>query len=107
MTRERIQDVGKKQQSRKFRMLKNRTQCALWFCEGFRLKLSHINFRDDTGGNYSLYYHTHNGSSDLSEDEQWNLDKVLFLLDKFCVGNEFYHELSMLSEDLPRSYLIK
>ena len=26
-----IQDVGKKQKSRKLRMLKNRAQCALWF----------------------------------------------------------------------------
>lgn len=103
----RIPDVGKKQQSRKLRMLKNRAQCALWFCESFGLKLSHINFKDDTGGNYSLDYQTPNGSSDLSEDDQCNLEKVLFLLDKFCVGDEFYHELSMLSEDLPRSYLIK
>ena len=31
----RVQDVGKKQQSRKLRMLKNRAQCALWFCESF------------------------------------------------------------------------
>ena len=43
----------------------------------------------------------------MSEDDQCNLEKVLFLLDIFCVGNELYHELSMLSEDLPRSYLIK
>ena len=103
----RILDVGKKQQSRKLRMLKNRAQCALWFYESLDLKLSHINFRDDTGCDYSLYYHTNNGSSDLSEDDQCNLKKVLFLLETFCVGNEFYHELSILSEDLSRSYLIK
>ncbi|CAB3999311.1 hypothetical protein BSL78_20361 [Paramuricea clavata] len=27
--------------------------------------------------------------------------------DKFCVGDSFYHELSMLHQGLPRSYLIK
>ena len=28
-------------------------------------------------------------------------------MDKFCVGDEVYHELSYLSEDLPKSYLVK
>ena len=104
----RVQDVGKKQQSRKLRMLKNRAQCALWFCESFGLKLSQINFKNDKGGSYSVDYNTPpDGSSGLSEDDRCNLEKVLFLLHKFCVGDEFYHELSILSEDLPRSYLIK
>ena len=31
----------------------------------------------------------------------------MFLLDKFCVGDEVYHELSIQSERLPKSYLIK
>ena len=104
----RVQDVGKKQQSRKLRMLKNRAQCALWFGESFGFKLSQINFKDDKGGNYSVDYNTPpDGSSGLSEDDQCDLEKVLFLLDKFCVGDECYHELSILSEDLPRSNLIK
>ena len=30
-----------------------------------------------------------------------------FLLDKFCASDELYHELSVFSESLPRSYLIK
>ena len=74
-------------------LLKNRAQCALWFCESFGLKLSQINFKDDKGGNYSVDYNTPpDGFSGLSEDDQCNLEKVLFLLDKFCVGDEFYHE---------------
>ena len=89
----RVQDVGKKQQSRKLRMLKNKAQCVLWFCESFGLKLWQINFKDDKGGNYSVDYNTpSDGSSGLSEDDQCNVEKVLFLLDKFCVGDEFYHE---------------
>ena len=35
------------------------------------------------------------------------MEQVLFLLDKFCVGDEVYHELSMITEDLPKSYLVK
>jgi len=28
-------------------------------------------------------------------------------LDKFCVGDEVYHELTMITEYLPKSYLVK
>ncbi|CAB3981176.1 Hypothetical predicted protein, partial [Paramuricea clavata] len=40
-------EVGKKQQSRKLRFLKNKTQCALWFCESFGLKLTSIKLQDE------------------------------------------------------------
>lgn len=68
----------------------------------------HIKLQDDNGASYSLDYKTPPaGVSDLSQDNQSNLEKVLFLPDIFCVGDEVYHELSVFSEDLPRSYLIK
>ena len=103
-----FQDVGKKQQTRKLRHLRSKAECALWFCESFGLKLSNIKLKDDTGASYSLDYHSSSaGVSGLSQDDQSIIEKVLFLLDKFCVGDEVYHELSVLSEDLPRSYLIK
>ena len=35
---------------------------------------------------------------------QATLEKVLFLLGKFCVGDDVCHELSVISEDMPRSY---
>ena len=35
------------------------------------------------------------------------MEQVLFLLDKFCGGDEAYHELSMTTEGLPKSYLVK
>ena len=35
------------------------------------------------------------------------VEQILYLLDKFCVSDEFYHELSMIENGLPRSYLIK
>ncbi|CAB3998260.1 Hypothetical predicted protein [Paramuricea clavata] len=99
---------GKKQQSRKLRFLKNKTQCALWFCESFGLKLTSIKLQDEKGTISSLNYQESPPSiSDLSCDDHSNLEKVLFLLDKFCVSDEIYHELTLVSEELPRSYLIK
>ena len=46
---------------------------------------------------------------DLSEEDQHNVKSILFILDKFCIGDASYHELTMApgGEDLPRSYLIK
>ena len=37
------------------------------------------------------------------------MKSVLFVVDKFCIGDAAYHELTMCigGEDLPRSYLIK
>jgi hypothetical protein len=46
---------------------------------------------------------------DLTEADQQKVKNVIFILDKFCIGDEAYHELSMVdgNEELPRSYLIK
>ncbi len=41
----------------------------------------------------------------MSENER--IEQTLFLLDKFCVGDTLYHEVSILSDDLPKSYLVK
>ena len=41
----------------------------------------------------------------MSENER--IEQILFLLDKFCVGDALYHEVSILSDDLPKSYLVK
>ena len=49
---------------------------------------------------------TATGFDSLSEEEKEKVDKILFLLDKFCVGDSFYHEFSMYN-DLPKSYIIK
>ncbi|CAB3986276.1 Hypothetical predicted protein, partial [Paramuricea clavata] len=101
-----FQDVGKKQQTRKLQHLRSKAECALWFCESFGLKRSNIKLKDNTGASYSLDYNSSPaGVSGLSQDDQSIIEKVLFLLDKFCVGVN--HKLLVLSEDLPRSYLTK
>ena len=46
---------------------------------------------------------------DLPEEEQNKLKQILFIQDKFCIGESAYHELTMTpgGEGLPRSYLIR
>lgn len=43
----------------------------------------------------------------MSNTEKAKIEQVLFLLDKFCVGDAFYHELTMIADGLPKSYLVK
>ena len=45
----------------------------------------------------------------LSEEEKQKVQSVLFVLDKFCIGEATYHDLTTIAdgESLPRSYLIK
>ncbi|CAB4006367.1 Hypothetical predicted protein [Paramuricea clavata] len=46
---------------------------------------------------------------ELSGDEQQDIQQVLFIMDKFCIVEAAYHELTCCpgGEELPRSYLVK
>ena len=49
---------------------------------------------------------TSSSSSDATQ-QQLQVHQVLYLLDRFAISDEFYHECSMLTPSLPRSYRIK
>ena len=61
------------------------------------LEVSHETEGNSQGSKYN----------NLPEGEKEKIEQILFLLDKFCVGDTFYHELTMTFEGLPRSYLVK
>ena len=46
------------------------------------------------------------GFEAVSTEEKSNIEKVLFLLDKFCVRDSFYHELTMTINGLPKSFAL-
>ena len=105
-----MNQVGAKQMGRKLLHLQNKAQCALWFCKSYGLEVKNIEFQDQDGGSHTIDYceSITTGSYDkLSQDEKNKIEQVLFLMDKFCVGDEVYHELSMIIEGLPKSYLVK
>jgi hypothetical protein len=86
----------------------------LWFSKSFWLELESIVVKENkTGVVHHLDADTtdptlgSNGFNALSEDDKEKVEKVLFLLDKFCVGDVFCHEMTMIADDLPRSYLVK
>ena len=43
----------------------------------------------------------------LPEDPKDTVRAVLYIMDKCCVGDAAYHEMPMVVDDVPRSYLIK
>lgn len=104
-----VHEVGSKQKGRKLRVLKNKAQCALWFMKSFGLEISQIKLKDEEGSNYSFDYAAdYGGSPNLCQNDiKERTEQILFLLDKFCVGDAVYHEFTSLSDDLPKSYLVK
>ena len=103
-----------KKKSRTLKTFMTRAQTALWFAKSFGLEIESIAMKEvQTGSKHNVKMasdeqqeNTATGFDSLSEEEKEKVDKILFLLDKFCVGDSFYHEFSMYN-DLPKSYLIK
>jgi len=47
-------EVGTKQKWRKLRHIKNKVQCALWFCRSFGLEITQVKLKDEKGGAHTL-----------------------------------------------------
>ena len=116
---------GTKKKSRTLKSFSSRAQTALWFAKSYGLELKSIIVAETkTGATHTVTPQAQGqvgaassadeqtrlqqtGFDTLSEDEKGNVEKILFLLDKFCVGDCFYHELTMVTDGLPKSYLVK
>ena len=84
-----------------------RAETALWFSKSFGLQLQGLKVKEvETWKKYNLEVEGQENNS-LSDEDMNRIEQILFLLDKFCVSDEFYHELTMYEGELPRSYLIK
>ena len=46
-------------------------------------------------------------SSTLTPNNLMSIHQVLYLLDRFGISDEFYHEIAMIFPSLPRSHLVK
>ena len=94
--------------------IKEATEKALWFLETFGLKIEKLGLRSTTTNERVELNFSHTDASDAPGDEPRNEDpentllmEILFLLECFDVSDEFYHELSMIVPNLPRSYKVK
>lgn len=106
-----------KKKSRGLKCFLSRAKMALWFAESFSLDIYGITVAEKkTGLTHSLSVDEKEENTDdekacgfvrLSSEEKKLVEEILFLLDKFYVGDGFYHEVSMVVDSLPKSYLIK
>ena len=81
---------------------------ALWFCNSFGLNLLSVIFKSKAEKLVEIHY---DKASDSNFDEADKTDDqvlaILYLLDRFGVSDQFYHEVSMVNPFIPRSYVIK
>lgn len=100
-------DVGGRQKRRKLNDFSDAAKNALWFAESFGFKVQSLQIESKSGSVMTLPLCTE--LSQPQEDQQGTEDTraTLYLLDKFAVSDEFYHELSMSHKALPRSYKVK
>ena len=107
-----VAHVAKK--SRTLNTFMSRAKLALWFMKSFGLELTELKAREQQTGivhclsvdNTCIPADGTKGFDSLSSHDQ-KTEQVLFLLDKFCVGDSFYHELTMIIDGLPKSYVVK
>ncbi|KAJ7375861.1 hypothetical protein OS493_038391 [Desmophyllum pertusum] len=107
-----IHEVSKRQGNRKIKEVKTNAAKALWFLESFGLTLDSVKVTDKDGKITDLDYGTDDRCSkasfhNLSQEGQDTVSSLLYIMDNFCVGDAAYHEVSMIVDDAPRSYLIK
>jgi hypothetical protein len=80
--------------------------------ESFGFKLYSIKIENLDGKITEINY-SENGCSSkinfqqLPQNDKTTIRALLYIMDKCCVGDSAYHEMSMLVDGLPRSYLIK
>ena len=108
-TGKKLGELGLKQRSRRLKELKSRAQVALWFMGSYGLELTCLKGVDQKHGKtYTIdleHRETLVAGSETEDDDK--VEQVLSLLDKFCASDELYHELTIMCDELPKSYLIK
>ena len=115
-----IDEVGERQKRRKLASLRETCKRALWFTDSFNVDLLGIIFKTKSNleeisidyNNPTISSSSSNSSSSImsssdTTESQTQLRQILYLLDRFAVSDEFYHELSMVSPTLPKSYKVK
>ena len=112
-----IADLSRSQKSRRLKELKSRAQHALYLMELFGLEITALSVKDkckssyvfDFAGETQAQGETPSSYTNLSDDKRAKVEEVLFLLDRFCVGDDFYQQLTMTEggKKLPRGYKVK
>ena len=112
-TSKKVDEVSPRQKRRKLNQFRSFAEKALWFAESFGLTPQSLTLSSESDEQYTLQLGTDNSrsSTDTKATESAittaSIHETLYLLEKFGVSDEFYHELSMHHPSLARSYKVK
>ena len=106
-------EVKGRQKSRKMKTIRTSAEQALSFVKSFGLDVEKLVLTSQKEGKViinltdcpSISTGTENVEESYTGSE--SVAETLYLLEKFGVSDEFYHKLTMLHPELPRSYIVK
>ena len=108
-----INKISARHARRKLNDFKTSAGKALWFAKSFGLEPDFIQTHTSSGKKFkislfeSMQPQQSNEPECSHESDDMKIKQILFLLDKFSVGDAFYHELTQINHSLPRSYKVK
>ena len=105
-----IDKVSPRQARRKIAQVATLSRQAMWFAHSFGLQPEYVQFRrlsSESTLKVSLEASPSHESPPAKTQDFNRVHQVLYLLDKFAVSDEVYHELQMLSSDLPPTHRVK
>lgn len=104
-------EVSPRQARRKIAQVTTLSRRALWFAHSFGLQPEYVQFKrisSESSLRVSLEPCPSNELPATQTQEDFDRAcQVLYLLDKFAVSDEVYHELQMLSSHLPSAHRVK
>ena len=80
---------------------------ALWFAMSFGVELKMLKVSDENGKTYDLLSKQNSSFDKLPDEEKEKVKHLLFILDLFGISDGAYHELTLQSDNMIKSYLIK
>lgn len=95
-----IEEVSPRQRRRKLKEIKTFTNCSLWFAESFGLIPEFVQMRKQNSGSpvkITLNKHNSNDKPQPGQEDYESVEQILYILDRFTVSDEAYHELSIAS----------
>ena len=105
-------EVAERQKHRQLAAIKDSTEVALQFVESYQLEVKSVflqsrSTKEEIVLNFFSPTQSSQSSSSSDETQFSTTGQVLFLLDKYGVSDDFYHEMSMIDLSLPRSCKVK
>lgn len=88
-----IKQLSEGQRLRIIKELKGRADLALWFLKSHGLKLTYLHVREAHSRRERTFDFL---KEKVTQEDEDNLEQILFLLDKFGVSDELYHELTII-----------